>query len=75
MEIVKNTQVEMLEIKTLINQIQTIVGSIISKQDVTEKIILQIKDKIEGLLHTNNQKRKKINTTYKSSVKQSKVQT
>jgi hypothetical protein len=35
----KNKQVEMLELKTSINQIQTIMASIITRQDQTEESI------------------------------------
>jgi predicted nucleic acid-binding Zn-ribbon protein len=41
----KNNQVEMLEMKTAINQIQTTVDSIISRQDRTEKEISEMVDK------------------------------
>jgi hypothetical protein len=37
MEIMKNNQVEMLEMKTSINQIQTTVNNIISRQDQQKK--------------------------------------
>jgi TolA-binding protein len=40
--------------KTSINQIQTTVDNIISRQDKTEERISQMEDKIEELLHTNN---------------------
>jgi predicted 2-oxoglutarate/Fe(II)-dependent dioxygenase YbiX len=58
----------MLEMKTSINQIQTTMDSIISRQDQTKERILEMKDNIEELLHANNHKEKIIhmNTTYKN---------
>jgi hypothetical protein len=58
MEIMKNNQVQILEVKTSINLIQTTMDSIVSRQDQTEEIILQMEDKMEEILHANNYKEK-----------------
>jgi hypothetical protein len=54
----KKNQVEMLEIKISIYQIQTIMDSIISRQDQTEERISEMVNKIEKLLQANNHKEK-----------------
>jgi TolA-binding protein len=61
----KKNQVNMLEMKTSINQIQTTMGSIISRQDQTEERISEMEDKIGELLHASNHKEKKL--IYKNS--------
>jgi hypothetical protein len=58
MEIMKNNQVEMLETKTSINQIQTTVDNIISKQDQTVERISEMEEKIKESLHAHNHKEK-----------------
>jgi hypothetical protein len=65
-EIMKKNQVEILEIKTSINQVQTTVD----RQDQTEERLSEMEDKIEELFQANNHKEKKlmhINTTDKNS--------
>jgi hypothetical protein len=55
-EIMKNNQVEMLEVKTS-NTIKTTLDSIISRQDQTEEILSEIEDKIEEVLLGNYHKK------------------
>jgi TolA-binding protein len=61
MEIMK--KVEMLEIKSSINQIRTTVDSIISGQNQAEERILHMEDKIEEISCAENNKENKINTS------------
>jgi hypothetical protein len=58
-----------------INQMQTMVGSIISRQDQIEERILEMEESIKKLLHTNNHKVKYMITIYKNSRTQLKDQT
>jgi hypothetical protein len=68
MEIMKNNQVEMFEMKTSVNQIQTTMDSVIHSK-IKQKKEHQREDKIEELLHTSNHKEKIIHmsTIYKNS--------
>jgi hypothetical protein len=55
----KNNQVGMFKTKTSINQIKLRVDSVISRQNQTEEKMSEMEDKIEGLVHVNNQKENK----------------
>jgi hypothetical protein len=48
----------MQETKTSINQMQTTVNSIISRQEQTKERILEMEDKIEEFLQANNHLKK-----------------
>jgi allophanate hydrolase subunit 1 len=71
-EIINNNQVEIIEMKTSLNQIQITMDSVISRQDQVERMS-EMKDKTKELLHVNKHKEKLIhmNTTYKNSQTQS----
>jgi hypothetical protein len=56
----QNNQVEMLEVKTTINQIQTVMGNIITREHKTEERMSEVEDKIEKLLYVNNHEEKTI---------------
>jgi hypothetical protein len=58
MELIKNNQIEMFEMKTSVNQIQIIVSSIISRKDRREERIPDMENKLTEILHTNNYKEK-----------------
>jgi chromosome segregation ATPase len=58
MKIMKNNQVEMLKMKTSINQIQAAIDSTTSGQDQTEERISELEKQVEELLHANNHKEK-----------------
>jgi prefoldin subunit 5 len=56
MEIMKNNQLKMYQIKASINQIKTTIDSIISRQDQLEERIPEMEDKSKGILHKDNRK-------------------
>jgi Fic family protein len=58
-EIMKNSHVEMLEISPPINQIKTIMDSIINKQDQTEERMSGMEDNLKEILHMDNHKQNK----------------
>jgi TolA-binding protein len=63
-------QVEMLEMKTSINQIKTTVDSIISRQDQAEEKISEMEDKINEILLVDNHKEKKIMNTHDHNIQE-----
>jgi hypothetical protein len=57
-EIMKNNQVKMLEMKMSINQIETTVDNITSRQDQTEERKSEMENKIKRILHMDNNEEK-----------------
>jgi hypothetical protein len=60
----------MLEMKTSINQMQTTINNIITRQEQTEERISEMEDDVEWQLHISNHKEKNVihmNVTYRIS--------
>jgi hypothetical protein len=69
MKIMKNNKVQTLEMKTLINQMQTTADSVISRQDQTEERLSEMEDNIDGVIACQQSQRKNCtrHMTYKNS--------